>query len=67
MSKCNCCEKDTSDRREGICFDCANFESLVHEGFDMYDKPIEKLEGMENYSHSMSIVKSIMIYARKRK
>lgn len=56
-----------SDRREEICFDCANFESLVHEWLDMYDKPIEKLKGMENYSASMSIVKSIMTYARKRK
>jgi len=36
--KCNCCNKQTSDLRFGTCFDCAEAESIIEDGFDMYLK-----------------------------
>ncbi len=48
--KCKCCERDL-DLRFGFCFDCAECESVIEEGLNMYDEAIEKKEGM---SMSMS-------------
>ena len=49
--KCKCCERDL-DLRFGFCFDCVECESVIEEGLDIYDKKIEKKEGM-----SMSLSK----------
>lgn len=45
---CRCCESEraVNDLRFGVCFRCATAESIIDEGVDMYDKPIEKKEGM---------------------
>jgi hypothetical protein len=45
---CICCQRNDriDDLRFGVCFDCATAESIIYEGMDMYDKPIEKKEGM---------------------
>jgi len=50
--------------RYGVCFDCANFESLVDEKRDMYDSLIEKtIEGSE----SLNIVRAIINHTRNVK
>ena len=41
----------------GFCFDCADAESVIVEGVDMYDNEITREEGM---SMSMSKVKWIL-------
>jgi hypothetical protein len=51
MAQCKCCERE-KELRFGFCFDCANAESVIAEGVDMYDNEITKEEGM-----SMSISK----------
>lgn len=54
--KCKCCNRE-QELRFGFCFDCANAESIIKEGTDMWDKPIEKKDGM---STSMSKVQEIL-------
>jgi hypothetical protein len=56
MAQCKCCEREL-DLRFGFCFDCANAESVIVEGVDMYDNEITREEGM---SMSMSKVKWIL-------
>ena len=56
MEKCQCCKRE-KDLRFGFCFDCAEAESIIEEGVDMYDKEIPKQEGM---SKSMSKVYYIL-------
>jgi hypothetical protein len=56
MTQCICCKRDY-ELRLGFCFDCANAESIIEEGLDMYDKEIPKQEGM---SRSMSKVQHIL-------
>ena len=53
---CKCCNKKR-DLRIGFCFDCANAESIIAEGMDMWDTPIEKKDGM---SMSMSKLQEIL-------
>jgi hypothetical protein len=45
---CRCCQRNDriDDLRFGVCFDCATAESIIDEGVDMYDQPVEKKEGM---------------------
>lgn len=63
MQTCKCCERLT-DTRYGVCFDCANFESLIEEKKDMYDQPIEKsIDG----SISLNILKSIIDHYKIKK
>ena len=56
MAQCICCKRD-QELRFGSCFDCADAESIIEEGVDMYDKEIPKQEGM---STSMSKVHYIL-------
>lgn len=37
VSKCECCGQE-DDLRMGYCFDCAEAESIIVNGSDMYDK-----------------------------
>jgi predicted MPP superfamily phosphohydrolase len=43
--KCKCCNRE-KDLRGGFCFDCANAESIIVEGVDMWDNEIPKIEGL---------------------
>jgi hypothetical protein len=54
--KCKCCERDL-DTRLGFCFACAECESVIQEGKNMWDEDIEKREGM---SMSMSKLRYIL-------
>ena len=56
MEQCQCCKREKA-LRFGFCFDCANVESIIEEGVDMYDEEIPKQEGM---STSMSKVHYIL-------
>ena len=57
---CKICGRN-DDTRFGVCFECANFESLIYDKLDMYDKPVEKkIEGSE----SLNILKAILDYAK---
>lgn len=38
MDKCIICNKDSEDTRLGVCWECAEAESIIGEGKDMYDK-----------------------------
>jgi len=42
---CKCCEQP-KDLRLGVCFDCADAESVIADGVDMWDEEIPKLDGM---------------------
>ena len=57
--KCKCCNRNRSknDIRFGFCFDCADGESIIQDGLDMYDKEIPKEKGM---SLSMSKLQHIL-------
>jgi len=58
--RCKCCKIPISsgnDLRFGYCFDCAESESIIVEGKDMYDKDIETREGL---SSSMSKLQAIL-------
>ena len=54
--KCKCCHKE-SYLRFGVCFDCADIESVIIEGVTMFDKPVTKIDGL---SESMSKVHYII-------
>jgi hypothetical protein len=54
--QCKCCDR-TKDLRIGFCFDCAEAESIIKEGTDMYDEPIPIKGGM---SESMSKLRYIL-------
>jgi len=53
---CSCCEKN-SELRMGVCFDCAECESVIGTGLDMREKDIPKLEG---FSSSMARLKYVL-------
>lgn len=54
----------SKDTRLGVCFDCTDFESLISEKLDMYDKPIVKeVDG----SQSLNILAAIISYYRDDK
>jgi hypothetical protein len=40
---CKICKKDR-ELRMGVCFDCADAESIIAEGVDMWDKGIDGKE-----------------------
>lgn len=44
-NNCKCCGRSL-ELRFGICFDCADAESVIVEGVDMWDKEIPKIEGL---------------------
>jgi hypothetical protein len=54
--KCKCCNRE-KDLRFGFCFDCANAESIIVEGVDMWDKEVPKEQGLTN---GMSKLKHIL-------
>lgn len=41
--ECKVCKKD-KELRFGVCFDCADAESIISEGLDMWDKGINGTE-----------------------
>jgi len=41
MKNCEVCNKK-KDLRIGVCFDCAEAESIISEGLDMYDLGLNK-------------------------
>jgi hypothetical protein len=43
--KCKCCDRE-EDLRLGVCFDCANAESIIVEGVDMWDNEVPKQDGL---------------------
>lgn len=52
---CKCCEKPT-DLRLGICFDCAECESVISDGTDMYDNKIEEHDGLSSYMNKLKYI-----------
>jgi hypothetical protein len=44
-NNCKCCGRNL-ELRFGVCFDCADAESVIVEGVDMCDKEIPKIEGL---------------------
>lgn len=54
--ECKCCGR-IQDTRFGYCFDCVESESAIENGIDMYDKEIQKQDGM---SKSMSKLRYIL-------
>jgi hypothetical protein len=56
MAQCKCCEREM-ELRLGYCFDCVNSESVILDGTDMYDREIQREQGMPM---SMAKVKYIL-------
>ena len=54
--KCKCCNRD-KELRLGVCFDCADAESIIVEGVDMYNKEVKQEKDL---SKSLSKVKHIL-------
>ncbi len=54
--KCKCCNRE-KDLRLGFCFDCANAESILVEGVDMWEKEVPKEKGL---STGLSKLKHIL-------
>ncbi len=54
--ECKCCERNI-ETRLGICFDCANCESVINDGTDMFDGEIENIDG---YTLSMAKLKYVL-------
>jgi len=53
--KCNCCGR-TKDLRLGSCWDCANCESVIADGTDMYEKPIPETEGLSTHMNKVKYI-----------
>ena len=53
---CKCCNQQ-KDLRLGICYDCADCESIIEEGLNMFDQEPAKIEG---YSPSMAKLRYIL-------
>ncbi len=43
--KCKCCNRE-EELRFGVCFDCADAESVIVEGVNMWDKKIPQKEDL---------------------
>jgi hypothetical protein len=43
--KCKCCNRE-EELRFGVCFDCADAESVMVEGVNMWDKEIPQKEDL---------------------
>ncbi len=56
MAQCKCCEREI-ELRLGYCFDCANAESVILDGTDMYDREIPREQDLPM---SMAKVKYIL-------
>ena len=54
--ECKCCKRE-ENLRFGFCFDCAEAESIMADGVDMYDNEIPKVDGL---STPMSKVQHIL-------
>jgi predicted ATP-dependent serine protease len=59
--KCNCCEREV-ETRFGICWECANFESLVEDKIDMENNKI--IKSLPNHTESINIVKAIIDFGK---
>lgn len=56
QGECNICHK-TSDLRLGACFNCAEIQSILHKGTDMYDKKfLEKEHTIKNIKQINAII-----------
>ena len=60
MEKCTICEKQTTDLRLGACFTCANAESIIHDGTDMYDNDINGKKRNETEYTAMEKLKFLI-------
>jgi hypothetical protein len=57
MDKCKICGKESGDTRLGVCWECAEAESIIDSGKDMYDKgdaktAMQKLKMLIQYGWS---------------
>lgn len=58
---CKICEREVT-LRMGVCFDCAGLESLIDEGADMDDKPVERtIEG----SDALNILRQAFLHFQR--
>ncbi len=46
--ECICCKRKKK-LRFGFCFDCAEAESIIVDGVDMFDNEIPKVEGLNTH------------------
>lgn len=53
--QCKCCEQ-TKELRLGFCFDCAELESVIYNGTDMYDNEIPKNEEMSSHMNKLKYI-----------
>jgi hypothetical protein len=48
VAKCKCCQRE-KELRFGFCFDCADAESVIAKGVDMWENEIPQQEGMSKH------------------
>lgn len=64
QQKCKCCDRE-KELRFGYCFDCAECESVIKDGLDMWGEPINNnIEGASKY---MSRLQYILEKYKKKK
>jgi len=64
--KCKCCDRE-QELRFGVCFDCADAESIITEGVDMWDNPVEKVEGLSEHLSKVRHILSLYGIVKKQK
>ena len=57
ISKCECCGRE-EDLRMGYCFDCAEAQTIIVDGTDMYDKGLP--DDLKTESKSMDKVRFLI-------
>lgn len=59
---CKVCNRNL-ELRMGCCFDCVEFESLIKDKTDMYDKPVViEIEGSESLNILYKILKKYGLF-----
>ena len=55
MSKCKCCEQE-AETRMGYCWNCAEAESVIYNGTDMYDNLIPEDESLSKEMNKLKYI-----------
>ena len=64
--ECKCCKKE-KDLRLGFCFDCAEAESIIVDGVDMYNNEIPKVEGLSTHMSKVQYILNLYGVIHKSK
>lgn len=60
IKKCPCCGR-MKDTREGFCWDCADAESIIGDGIDMYENEMPDKDRLPGNSLWLNRVKFLIV------